>query len=236
MDRNYQWALRDFWSLQYSAPSAPFFTHHVSQRIGALVAWTCARSGVTVNLLTLSGLPFIILGCFSFAGGVPGPSAVIAFIMLQLAYAIDCADGQLARATSTKSAFGAWLDIAVDHARNVMITVAVMYYLIAIHDLGAIAGLTVAVFGVGSTVSLHAFAELKSGRPTQIDSIPASTTKRLVKTATDTAVVVTVLCLLRPYPKFLMAYLVILGLGNISTTVMLSATRLKTVANGGEHE
>lgn len=109
------------------------FSEHVSQRAGARLALAAYRMGLSPAALTLAGLGVgvgasVVLAALAprAAAGelpawVPGLAAALAW---QLAYAFDCADGQLARVTGRTSAAGARLDILADVAVQVSIVTA----------------------------------------------------------------------------------------------------------------
>lgn len=82
-----------------------------------LVAFASYKVGVTPNQLSIaSGLSALF--AFSVALFLPTDqmilSVVIIFLLSQLSYIFDCADGQLARATDTVSDFGEFLDKGID--------------------------------------------------------------------------------------------------------------------------
>ncbi|MGH3735448.1 MAG: CDP-alcohol phosphatidyltransferase family protein [Micromonosporaceae bacterium] len=110
------------------------FSEAVSQRLGAVVALVAARTGVRPTTLTLLNL---VLGLAisaavvwwaprAAAGELPmwalGLGALVGW---QLAYAIDCADGQLARVTGQTSSAGARVDILVDVAAQIALVAAI---------------------------------------------------------------------------------------------------------------
>ena len=99
------------------------FTLHINQRIGACCALIGHRLGLSPTALTMINLVFSIgaaVGVIAVtpaavSGNVPWwPIAVIVAIAWQLAYSLDCADGQLARATGTGSPAGARVDVLCD--------------------------------------------------------------------------------------------------------------------------
>ncbi|HEX6075477.1 MAG TPA: CDP-alcohol phosphatidyltransferase family protein [Micromonosporaceae bacterium] len=99
------------------------YSEAVSQRIGAVVAVVADRLGIAPTLLTLVNLVIgvgasaavVILAPAAAAGDLPAwPLGASALIAWQLAYAIDCADGQLARVTRQTSTAGARVDILAD--------------------------------------------------------------------------------------------------------------------------
>jgi phosphatidylglycerophosphate synthase len=97
------------------------FSRLVNDRLGSWVAAVAIRLGIhpavvsLVNFLLALGASAVVIATAGQAQGwwVPG---LVAFVGWQLAYVFDCADGQVARATGTRSDFGARLDLLVDFA------------------------------------------------------------------------------------------------------------------------
>jgi len=109
------------------------FSEAVSQRLGAHLALAAERLGLPPTALTLAnlmvGLPVsvivIALAGPVAAGTVPAWAVgLLALIGWQLAYGLDCADGQLARVTGRSSPTGARLDILCDVAAQVALVTA----------------------------------------------------------------------------------------------------------------
>jgi phosphatidylglycerophosphate synthase len=104
------------------------FTETVSQRIGAQFAVAAHRAKLPPTALTLTNL---ILGLTAavLVAGTHGRLAapvigLIALVLWHIAYALDCADGQLARVTGTGSAAGARVDVLCDVALQVALVAA----------------------------------------------------------------------------------------------------------------
>jgi phosphatidylglycerophosphate synthase len=109
------------------------FSEAVSQRIGAHIAVFAHKRGLAPTVLTVANLG---LGCLvSFAVvAAAGPVAdgevwawpigLLALVGWQLAYALDCADGQLARATGQSSPAGARVDVLCDVASQIALVAA----------------------------------------------------------------------------------------------------------------
>jgi phosphatidylglycerophosphate synthase len=95
------------------------YSEAVSQRLGALVALGAYRLGLSPSTLSLLnvliGVSSSVLCLVSGAFGLVG---------WQLAYAFDCADGQLARATGRASPAGARLDVLCDLAVQISVVTA----------------------------------------------------------------------------------------------------------------
>lgn len=126
----YASSFRDYIKLTYIAGGHPM-TQIFSQRIGAVIAWLCQNSGLTPNKTTaLAGL-LITAGAWGYAVW-PGnfPFLITILLLFQLAYATDCADGQLARATQRTSKRGAWWDVFVDFYSISVLSLAILWHLL----------------------------------------------------------------------------------------------------------
>jgi phosphatidylglycerophosphate synthase len=109
------------------------FSEATGQWIGAVVAATGRRLGLTPTVLTLVNLAIglatsvtvIALAEPVADGRVPAwPVGLLALVGWQLAYAFDCADGQLARVTGQTSTAGARTDILSDVASQIALVTA----------------------------------------------------------------------------------------------------------------
>ena len=112
----------DFW--RYRGRQSFWLTRQVSYRIGSVLALLASRLGLSPHAVTV----------LSFLTGVGGALAVAAqpqlplplagaflFVMLHLAYGLDCADGVLARATRRTSLSGGLLDKCADLLGSMLI-------------------------------------------------------------------------------------------------------------------
>jgi phosphatidylglycerophosphate synthase len=103
------------------------FTELVSQRIGAQIAVQAHRHGVKPTILTLGNLG-VGLSAAGLIIATDGPTPTIglcALLLWHLAYALDCADGQLARVTGQASPAGKRIDILCDVGLQVALVAAV---------------------------------------------------------------------------------------------------------------
>ena len=116
---------RDFYAVNRGGG---LFSEAVSQRIGAHLAVVSERAGIAPSALSLANL--VICGAVSVAVVVLAPAmaagsvvpwlvGLIALLAWQLAYALDCADGQLARVTGRASPAGGRLDVLCDVAAQI---------------------------------------------------------------------------------------------------------------------
>lgn len=113
--------LRDFYAANRGGG---LFSEAVSQRLGAVLAYHCARLGLKPTVVTLIGLTVGLLASGSVFLGVSGWFALLGW---QLAYAFDCADGQLARVTGRAGSAGARVDVLADVVSHIAIVGALVW-------------------------------------------------------------------------------------------------------------
>ncbi|MGW3008173.1 CDP-alcohol phosphatidyltransferase family protein [Streptomyces sp. NPDC001219] len=121
------YAIRQLSAAQKSAKGVSLYSRYVNRPAGRVLAAAGYGLRLTPNQVTL------ISGVFTFAGVVmiavlrPSPAAAAGiFAALFLGFALDSADGQLARLTGTGSAAGEWLDHVVDCAKMLALHMAVL--------------------------------------------------------------------------------------------------------------
>ena len=87
-----------------------------------LVAAAAARVGLSPNTVTVASmLVAIVAACLFSVGNTV--AVVAAAIAVQVAFGLDCADGQLARLTGCYTPLGAWLDWVSDRLKEVVLLV-----------------------------------------------------------------------------------------------------------------
>jgi hypothetical protein len=96
-----------------------FTTYLVSPWTRHLVR-VIAPFGVTPNQVTVVSMLVGVAAAAAFAAG-SRPWALAGALLLQLAFALDCVDGQLARYQARYSAFGAWLDSTFDRGKEYIV-------------------------------------------------------------------------------------------------------------------
>ena len=105
------------------------FTMTVSQRLGAQFAVAAHRGKLPPTALTLTNLVLGIAAAMLVIeahGRLPAPVVgLVALVLWQVAYALDCSDGQLARVTGKGSPAGARVDVLCDVALQVALVAAV---------------------------------------------------------------------------------------------------------------
>jgi phosphatidylglycerophosphate synthase len=93
-----------------------FTTFFVSPYSKHIARWA-ARRGLAPNAVTIVSLAIGLLAAAAFATGQRA-GLIAGAVLLQVAFTLDCVDGQLARYTRTFSAFGGWLDAILDRTKE----------------------------------------------------------------------------------------------------------------------
>lgn len=116
MRPTYRQSLRDLASAQKGAArSAPAYSRFVNRRIGRVLAAWAHTVGLSPNQVTGLSALATFAGIALLALLPPTwPLGAAVALLLALGYALDSADGQVARLTGTGSRAGEWLDHVVD--------------------------------------------------------------------------------------------------------------------------
>jgi phosphatidylglycerophosphate synthase len=140
---------------------------------------------------------------------------------------LDCADGQVARASKTSTEFGALLDVAVDVVTQLAQAFAILYWLggvlgsLDIQIVVAIVSLSagrVLVVITGKYTSHH--------RHTEKAGMSKSKIKFFLLGILDTPVLLACFALLRDYPSILIWYVFFMGVAYSANSFYLAWTRL----------
>ena len=165
----------------YQAPEGLFWIKRVNHTLGALIAFVLLPTPVTPNALTVLGLGVQIVGATvtAFASAPASVSTVLVVALLwQLGFALDCADGPLARARHQTSAFGAWFDQLADSVGRTAIYIGLTIFLVralAVEPIPAVVlGSIPIALALLQTFSSWQRAVLVGGSP--IADAPAATT------------------------------------------------------------
>lgn len=204
----------DFIRLRFSFGGHPL-TAVFSQRLGAVLAWTAAHAGLRPNAVTLLALLSSLAGAAAYASLPPGfDAAALCIVLTQLGYALDCADGQLARATGTTSRLGGWLDVYCDYLVVVALSMAVVQHLLtADSQIPTGALLCVLLFTFGRAGSLHSSTMARIWRSSEGAGadVQRGMVRKLFVLLIDTPTTLFVVCVLRDHPQPLLAFLLISG-------------------------
>jgi phosphatidylglycerophosphate synthase len=212
----YRDVVRRLSSAQKTARGAPGYSRYVNRRIGRYLAAAAYQLGLTPNQVTvLSAL------CSAAAIAVLAlvhPAALMGVLvtgLLLLGYALDSADGQLARLRGMSSTSGEWLDHMVDAAKISSMHLAVLIGLYRFADLhsaryllvpiGFCAVTAVLFFGMTLNDQLRRIDAATRGVPNVAPSNPSGL-RSLAMIATDFGVVCAVFLLWGWQDGFLIGY------------------------------
>jgi phosphatidylglycerophosphate synthase len=196
------------------AAGSPAYSRFVNRRVGRYLAAAAYQLGMTPNQVTAVSAGFSLAGIAAVAVLEPTwPVAVAVALALLLGYALDSADGQLARLRGGGSPGGEWLDHVVDSAKIVSLHSAT---LVSLYRFGGLdrAGWLLLPLGYLLVGSVAFFAmtlndQLKRvyrppGAPAPV--IRPSTVRSLLVLPTDYGVLCIVFVLLAAPRAFLLGY------------------------------
>jgi len=119
--------LRELRGAQKTAKGVSLYSRHVNRPLGRLFAAGAYRLGLTPNHVTLCSALFTFAAIASVALFRPSWGlAVAVYASLVTGFALDSADGQLARLTGRQGPDGEWLDHVVDCAKMILVHTAVL--------------------------------------------------------------------------------------------------------------
>ncbi|GAA2594786.1 CDP-alcohol phosphatidyltransferase family protein [Streptomyces axinellae] len=134
----YRAALRELRGAQKTAKGVSLYSRHINRPLGRVFAAAAHRVGLGPNQVTLLSAAFSFAGVTAVALVRPSWTlGVCVYAALVVGFALDSADGQLARLRGGGSPAGEWLDHVVDCAKIVALHSAV---LISFHRFAALPG------------------------------------------------------------------------------------------------
>jgi phosphatidylglycerophosphate synthase len=222
---------------------AGLLTHRVDYPIAAHVAAFAYRAGIRPSALTLGnlvlgvGASVAVVVLAPHIGSVGGWVAlgIGAWLLWQVAYWFDCADGQLARVARASSAAGGLLDVLCDIAVQVALVAAVI-------EVSAAAGRgypdwLAGVFAASWMVNMVTSVMAKEGRNESLIA-SKSLAVSVVKMVRDYGFIVTVIAVvLAARPAVMMWVMVLFSLVNVGflaasiARAAAAAWRAGTLAN-----
>lgn len=214
---------------QKSSKGAPLYSLLVNRPLGRVFAAAAHRIGLTPDLVTLISAAFTFTGIALIALVAPSPAQAVAVtVLLVLGYALDAADGQLARLRGGGSMTGEWLDHVIDSFKIATLHLAVLIAAYRFFDVAAWWLLVPVVFS--AVYVIHFFGMLltdlltRNARLTlglgKIEQQSASPLKSLLKLPTDYGL----LCLsflLLVYPPAFQWFYLFLALATAGYTALI---------------
>ena len=107
---------------------------YLTRPFAAVVVYALSGTRVTPNQVTLSAFLTSLVGAGVMLGWTTWPGLIAAVLIYQLAYVLDCADGQLARHRGVSSKAGHLLDFMMDELKAKILYGAVAIRLYRVHD------------------------------------------------------------------------------------------------------
>lgn len=142
---------------QKSGAGVPWYMRVVNRRLGRVIAAAASQTRATPDQVTAASFVAFLGGAALLVAVPPGVAmAVGAMLLFQLGFALDSADGQLARLRGTGSSAGEWLDHVVDSARHLLFHLAVLIGLYRFADVPDAVLLIPLAFALASTVRFFA--------------------------------------------------------------------------------
>ncbi|MFI5772764.1 CDP-alcohol phosphatidyltransferase family protein [Streptomyces sp. NPDC051658] len=119
--------LRELRGAQKTAKGVSLYSRYVNRPAGRVFAAGAYRIGLTPNQVTSASAAFTFAAIASVALVRPSVGlAVAVYAGLAIGFALDSADGQLARLTGRGGPDGEWLDHVVDCAKMILVHTAVL--------------------------------------------------------------------------------------------------------------
>lgn len=123
----YREALAGLGAAQKSNYGVPAYSRFVNRRLGRYFAAAACRAGLSPSQVTVMSAAASGTGIVMLATVQPSTASAVAITLaLVLGYALDAADGQLARLTKSGSMAGEWLDHSIDAMKISALHLAVL--------------------------------------------------------------------------------------------------------------
>jgi phosphatidylglycerophosphate synthase len=106
-------------------PNDLLWNRYVARPLAAVLLVPLERTAVTPNQVTLATLVVFALAAGLLALRPGWPALIGSVVVLELAYVLDCVDGQLARLRGTSTPIGAHLDFLMDELKAFLLVAAV---------------------------------------------------------------------------------------------------------------
>lgn len=111
-----------WWARIFCGPVANIFLIFIAE-----------RNFITPNHVTTFSLFLCVIACGFMCTGVQ-PYLMIAAVLVQLVFIVDCLDGQLARYRNQCSNFGAWYDRVTDRVKDFLIYFSIAWGHYSVYD------------------------------------------------------------------------------------------------------
>ena len=121
---------KEFYSIYnvHEKPASTFYHRYVPKKFGKLIAYPLYKLNLSPNLLSLSSFLLLLLSIFNlfYFNGLIGQ--ILFFLVSLISYSLDCIDGVIARISEKQTKFGAFFDLLLDRAGELILYIAVLFY------------------------------------------------------------------------------------------------------------
>lgn len=207
-------SVRALSAAQKSNAGAPLYSRIINRPVGRVLAALAHRVGLTPDQVTGLSACCTYLGIVLIAVWAPSAwAAVLTSLLLMLGYALDSADGQLARLRHGGSAAGEWLDHVADVIKlsTIHAAIAISLFRFCMDALPTAALLVPLAFG--AVQSIHFFSYILTyqlryhgGTPLARDESRPGLLKSVLSVPTDYGLLCLVLALRFAPAPFLWVY------------------------------
>lgn len=137
-----------------------FVDRWLNRPLGRPLSRLLVHTEVSPNLVTVLGTLLALAGCVLIGWG-DAAHAVVGAVLFQLAAAVDCVDGELARLLFKESRLGQRLDLGLDNLAH-----AALFAAIALHVMRTAPGVPALALGVSAVAGalMSLLAVLRAGR------------------------------------------------------------------------
>ena len=94
-----------------------------NRRLSGMLTSLLVRTPLSPNQVTFLSFIVLLPGIFLFSSG-ERTSLIVAGILIQLSFTLDCCDGEIARLRGLSSPFGAWFDGTLDRIAELLLFIA----------------------------------------------------------------------------------------------------------------
>lgn len=153
-------SIRALSAAQKSNAGAPLYSRVINRPAGRVLAAVAHRVGMTPDQVTLLSACCTYLAVVLIAVWAPSVvAAVLTSLLLMVGYALDSADGQLARLRHSGSRAGEWLDHVADVIKlsTIHAAIAISLFRFSLDDLAGPAVLLVPL-AFGAVQNIHFFS------------------------------------------------------------------------------
>jgi phosphatidylglycerophosphate synthase len=222
--------VRRFLAREYAARS-PFWSWLVFERVGGALAYVFVQLRISPESVSLLAGAAGTAGAIALGAARDTGSVALACALLLCAYSLDCADGQLARATGRTSPQGAWLDVAMDSVVITFVSMSLLFGLLRDGGQSLADLVIVAVFAASRTASLFTSTTVRADDGGLRLRGISSVLRTAYVSAMDTPFVYVAICATRLETEWLRAVLITVAVLTLGQTVVSARHHFGTLSS-----